>query len=94
MAKIVYARSGKKLVKKWRCTSGKRKGRLVASPDACNKPIDIKKRMTMRKTQHQRSAQIKRNTQITKRVNPITKQVTRLNQMIRDHIEEDRNGRQ
>lgn len=94
MARIVYARSGQKLVKKWRCTSGKRKGRLVSSPEGCFKPMDVKKRAQMRRTQRQKSAQISRKSQLTKRTNPITRQVTRLNKMLSDHIEEDRNGRQ
>lgn len=41
--KIAWARVGNKVVKKYRCTSGPRQGRIVASPTQCNKPIDLKK---------------------------------------------------
>ena len=44
MAKLVYARSGDKLVRKYRCTSGRREGKIVATPQQCNAPIDLKKK--------------------------------------------------
>ena len=44
-AKIVWARKGRSITKKYRCTFGKRKGRLVANPAQCSKPIDLKKPM-------------------------------------------------
>jgi hypothetical protein len=34
-AKIVWGKSGEKIVRKYRCTSGKRKGKIVSSPDKC-----------------------------------------------------------
>ena len=49
--KVVWARKGKNQVtKKYRCTYGQRKGRAVASPSQCSAPIDLKKRMQLRKT--------------------------------------------
>ena len=41
-SKVVFAKRGNKVVKKFRCTVGKRKGRVVASPQQCAAPIDIK----------------------------------------------------
>ena len=35
-AKIVWARKGRSITKKYRCTFGKRKGRLVANPAQCS----------------------------------------------------------
>lgn len=93
MAKIVYAKSGGKLVKKWRCTSGKRKGRLVAEPKNCFKPIDVKKRARMRRMRRQKDAIITRKTAITKRVDPVSKQVKRLNQTLESIIHGEDNGK-
>ena len=42
-SKLVWARKGKSITKKYRCTFGKRKGRLVASPSQCSAPIYLKK---------------------------------------------------
>jgi len=86
MAKLVYARSGNKLVKKWRCTSGKRKGKVVSEPSGCFKPIDMKKRAKMRQVRRSKGNQMNRKAQIAKRTNPISKQVSKLNKMLSDHI--------
>ena len=49
--KVVWARKGKnQVVKKYRCTYGTRKGRAVSSPSQCAAPIDLKKRLQLRKT--------------------------------------------
>jgi len=86
MAKLVYAKQNGKLVKKWRCTSGKRKGRLVAEPGSCFKPIDIKKRAVMRRTRRKKDVSMTKRAQITKRVDPLSKQVRRLNQALESII--------
>ena len=41
-AKMAWARRGNKVVRKYRCTSGVRKGRIVANAAQCGKPIDMK----------------------------------------------------
>ena len=46
--KIAWARVGNKVVKKYRCTSGARQGRIVAHPSQCNKPINLKQRLKFR----------------------------------------------
>lgn len=89
MAKLVYAKQNGKLVKKWRCTSGKRKGRLVAEPGNCFKPIDIKKRAVMRRVRRRKNASMTKKAQITKRVDPVSKQVRRLNQALESIINGD-----
>lgn len=78
-ARRVWAKSGDKLVRKFRCTSGRRKGRVVASPEQCNKPIDIKKRLTMKKTVRRKGKVMQRKAKRAKRINPVSKQVSRLN---------------
>ena len=46
-ARIVWARKGNTVVKKVRCTSGRRKGRLVSKASQCSAPPDIKKTETV-----------------------------------------------
>lgn len=86
MAKLVYAKSNGKLVKKWRCTSGKRKGRLVAEPGGCFKPIDLKKKARMKRLRRKKDASMTRKAQIAKRIDPVSKQVRRLNQALESII--------
>ena len=37
-AKLVYARKGKQIVRKYRCGSGRLKGKTVSNPSNCFKP--------------------------------------------------------
>ena len=77
--KQVWARSGKNVVRKYRCTSGRRKGRVVSNPSQCHKPIDMKKRMTLRKTKARMGARMSRKSQRTKRMNPASRRLRSLN---------------
>lgn len=78
-AKMVWARKGKGITRKFRCTIGKRAGRVVSSPSQCNAPVDMKKRFVMRKTKAQKGSRMARKAQRTKRVNPASKMVKALN---------------
>lgn len=82
MAKIVFSRVGDKIVKKYRCTKGRRKGRVVSSPQQCNAPIDMKRRMQMRKLQRSKGKVMSKRRERTKRINPISRQVARLNKIL------------
>ena len=77
--RMAWAKRGNKVVKKYRCTSGPRKGRVVADPAQCSKPIDMKKRMQLKRTKARMGSRIKRKTARTKRVNPASKMVRKLN---------------
>lgn len=48
--KQVYARSSKGLVRKYRCTSGQKKGRVVAKPSTCFTAVGQKKSTRLAKT--------------------------------------------
>jgi len=78
-AKVVFAKRGNKIARKFRCTVGKRKGRVVSSPQQCAAPIDIKKRFLMKKTKAAKGARMTKKAQRTKRVNPTSKIVKQLN---------------
>ena len=47
-AKMVWAKRGNKIVRKVRCTSGPRKGRLVSTSSQCSKAINLKKRFFLK----------------------------------------------
>ena len=77
--KIAWKRRGTTLKKQFRCTSGARKGRVVASPSQCFKPIDIKKRLTLRKTKARLGPRATRKAARTKKFNPISRRLKTLN---------------
>jgi hypothetical protein len=78
-AKVVYGRRGNKVVKMFRCTVGKRKGRKVSNPAQCAAPIDLKKRYTLRKVKNKMGSRLAKKAQRTKRLNPASKIAAKLN---------------
>ena len=78
--KQVWARtSGNSVVRKYRCSGGKRHGRVVTSMSKCYAPINIKKRLDLRKTKAKQGKRMTRKSLKTKRINPASKRVQRLN---------------
>lgn len=78
-AKMAWARRGTKIVKKYRCTAGRRKGRIVAKPAQCTAPPDLKKRATLRKTKARMGSRLARKAKRTKKLNPASRRLKRLN---------------
>lgn len=78
-ARMVWRKMGNTVKRAVRCTSGRRKGRVVSNPAQCHKPIDIKKRVTLRKTKAQMGARMSRKSQRTKRMNPASRRLKTLN---------------
>lgn len=56
-----------------------RKGRVVSEPSQCSKPIDLKKRFTLKKTKARMGARIAKKAQRTKRLNPASRILRQLN---------------
>lgn len=81
--KRVWARSGKKVVRKFRCTSGPRKGRIVKSPSQCFAAPDVKKRAQLKRTKARLGKKITRKAKRTKRVNPASRRIQALNRATR-----------
>ena len=77
--KRIWARSGKKVVRKFRCMSGRRKGRIVAKIGQCFAAPDMKKRFAMKKLKAKLGGRMARKARKTKRTNPASKAVQRLN---------------
>lgn len=82
-AKIAWAKVGDKVVKKYRCTDGRRQGRIVSHPSQCNKPIDLKKRRKFRQVKLAKGKRMARKSKRTKGRNPASKRVRRMNLSIR-----------
>ncbi len=78
-AKVVFAKRGNSVAKKFRCTVGKRKGRVVASPQQCAAPIDLKKRFIMKRTKASKGARMLKKAQRTKKTSAASKIAARLN---------------
>ena len=78
-ARMVWRKMGKTVKRAVRCTSGRRKGRVVSNPSQCHKPIDMKKRMTLKKTKARMGARMMRKARRTKRMNPASRRVRSLN---------------
>lgn len=77
--KMAWARSGNKLVRKYRCSSGRRKGRIVAKPSQCFAPPDIKKRFRLKMIKARMGTRIARKSKRTKKTNPASIMKQRLN---------------
>jgi hypothetical protein len=77
--KQVWARSGKKVVRKYRCTGGARKGRIVAKMAQCFAAPNIKAKINMKRTKARLGSRMARKARKTKRVNPASRRVQALN---------------
>jgi len=74
-----FAKQGNKTVRKYRCTTGSRKGRVVAKPSTCSAPKNVKRSTTLKRTKHKKGSAIKNKASRTKRSNPVSKRLVRLN---------------
>lgn len=75
----IWSRSGGKQVRKYRCTSGQRKGRIVAKAATCNAPLNQRAKVTLAKTKRKKGSMLGWKTKKTKRSNPASKRLKRIN---------------
>jgi hypothetical protein len=66
----VWTRQGTKNVRKYRCTAGSRKGRVVSKPSTCTAPKNIKASNTLKKTKGRLASSVRVKTKRTKKYNP------------------------
>ena len=78
-AQQIWARKGNKLTRKYRCVVGQRAGRIVSKPGQCGAPIDIKKRLVLKRTKNKMGKRMARKAQRTKKFNPASRALKRLN---------------
>jgi hypothetical protein len=77
--KQIWARSGKNVVRKYRCTSGNRKGRIVADIAQCFAAPNVAAKIRMKRTKARLGARMTRKAKRTKRINPASRRVQALN---------------
>lgn len=79
LEKQIWGRRGTRIVRKFRCTSGRRKNRIVAKLSQCFASPNIKARIRMKRTRARLGARMMRKAGITKRRNPASRAIRRLN---------------
>lgn len=75
----VWARSGKKVVRKYRCSGGRRDGRVVSKMAQCYAPLDIAQSLRFKRTKKKVGSRMARKARRTKRVNPASIRLRNLN---------------
>lgn len=78
-ARMVWRKMGNSIKRAVRCTGGRRKGRVVSKASQCSAPLDIKKRLTLKRTKAKLGNRMARRSRRTKRFNPLSKRVAKLN---------------
>jgi len=77
--KQVWARKGKSVTRRYRCGSGRRKGRIVSKMQQCYAPLNIKQSVRLKQTKKKLGAKMARKANKTKRTNPASKRLKQLN---------------
>lgn len=83
-SEIAFGKKGDEIVRKYRCLSGPRKGRLVNNPSDCDKRVDIEKRLRFRKLLTKFGKKFARIAKRTKRINPTSKKLQARNKALRE----------
>ena len=78
-ARMVWRKVGSAVRRAVRCTGGIRKGRVVSNPGQCSAPMDMKKRLTLKRTKSKMGKRMNLKARRTKRMNPTSKRVAKLN---------------
>ena len=78
-ATSIFGRKGGKNVRKYRCSSGPRKGRIVAKASTCTAPMNAKKRQKFQQTKARKGSTIKVKTKRTKVNNPASRRLGKIN---------------
>lgn len=75
----IAGRSGNKVVRKYRCTSGSRRGRIVSKPSTCSAPRNVKSTINIKKAKRKSGRLMTTRAQRTKTAFKTTKRLKRLN---------------
>jgi hypothetical protein len=75
----VAGRTGNKVVRKYRCTTGSRKGRVVAKPGTCNAPRNVKKSVQLKTTKRRQGSAMKVKINRTKRAGAASSRLKKAN---------------
>lgn len=77
--KQVWARKGKSVTRKYRCASGRRKGRVVAKMQQCYAPLNVQQSVRFKQLKRKVGGRMARKARKTKRTNPASKRLKNLN---------------
>jgi hypothetical protein len=75
----IAGRSGNKIVRKYRCTSGSRRGRIVSKAATCNAPKNIRSSVNMKKAKRKQGSLMNVKALRTKRARKTSKRLATLN---------------
>jgi hypothetical protein len=75
----IAGRSGNKVVRKYRCTSGSRRGRIVSKPSTCTAPRNVRSTVSMKKARRSKGSLMTSKARRTKTATKTTKRLQRLN---------------
>ena len=78
-SRMVWRKVGSAVKRAVRCTGGIRKGRVVSNPSQCSAPMNMKKRLTLKRTKSKMGKRMNLKARRTKRMNPTSKRVAKLN---------------
>ena len=77
--KMAWAKRGNKVVRKYRCSTGTRAGRIVSNIGQCFAAPDVKKRARLKLTKARLGSRMTRKAKRTKRISPASKRVKAMN---------------
>lgn len=77
--KMAWAKRGSKVVRKFRCSSGPRTGRIVKDLGQCFAAPDVAKRHRLLVTKARLGKRMAKRAKRTKKINPASKRVKALN---------------
>ena len=75
----IAGRSGNKIVRKFRCTSGSRRGRIVSKPSTCTAPKNVRSSINIKKAKRRKGSVMKIKAARTKRARKTTQRLKKLN---------------
>ena len=78
-ATMIFGSRGNKVVSKYRCTSGSRKGRIVAKPATCTAPKRVKASQTMKATRRAKGRTQAIKTTRTKKFSSASRRLSKVN---------------
>lgn len=82
----IAGRTGNKIVRKYRCTSGARRGRIVASPGTCSAPRNVRSSINIKKARRKKGSQMMIKSLRTKRARKSSKRLATLNVHARSRL--------
>lgn len=75
----IAGRSGNKIVRKFRCTSGSRRGRIVSKPGTCSAPKNVRSSINLKKAKRKQGSLMAVKALRTKRARKTSKRLATLN---------------